>query len=237
MVSAVAFADGGKHIISASWDQTTRLWGSYSEVKEVSPLKANSEIKCLSLDSEFSKGAVGVRDGEVKIFSASKMKCIRNIQAHAKDVSGLAITNDGSKLISASWDGTYSIWDLATYERIHQFKPQKERIRSIAITLDDSRLFMGLHSGKILSINLENFKDRIKLSGHTDVVCALSANHSGEYLVSGSWDRTIRVWRISDGKQVEQERAWTAISSVAWSPKDDIIYSTHFSGSLVAWRR
>jgi WD40 repeat protein len=237
IVSTVIFTDRGKHIVSGSWDQTARLWGLTSEVKETSPLKANSEIKCLAIDTDFSKGAVGTRDGEVKVFSASKLKCIRNIQAHTKDVSGLAIINDGSNLITTSWDGACSIWDLSNYERISQLNPQKERIRSLVVTPDESRLFLGMHSGKIISINLENFKNRIKLSGHTDIVSALSVNHSGEYLVSGSWDRTIRVWNISEEKQEDWERAWTAISSVAWSPKDDIIYSTHFSGSLVAWSR
>lgn len=235
IVSAVFFANRGKQIVSCSWDQTARLWGLTSEVKEVGPLKANSEIKCLTIDSEFSKGAVGERDGEVKIFSASKMKCIRNIQAHAKDVSGLAIINDGSQLISSSWDGTCTIWDLSSYEIIHQIKPQKARIRCLTVAPDESRLFLGLHDGKIISINLENFKDKIRLSGHSDIVSALSVNHSGEFLVSGSWDRTIRVWNIAEGKQIERERAWTAISSVAWAPKDDRVFSTHFSGSLVAW--
>jgi WD40 repeat protein len=237
IVSSVLFIDGGKHIISGSWDHTTRLWGLATEVKDINPIKANSEIKCLAIDTEFSKGAIGTRDGEVKIFSASKMKCIRNIQAHTKDVSGLAIINDGSQLITTSWDGACSIWNLSSYQRIHQIKPQKQRVRSLAVTPDESRLFLGLHDGKILAISLNDFKDRIKLSGHTDIVSALSVTQSGKYLASGSWDRTIRVWDIADGKQVERERAWTAISSVAWSPKDDIIYSTHFSGSLVAWSR
>jgi hypothetical protein len=237
IVSSVFFAQRGKQIVSCSWDQTARLWGLRTEVKEVNPLKANSEFKSLAIGSKFSKGAVGERDGEVKIFSASKMKCIRNIQAHTNDVSGLAFINDDSQLISASWDGTCSIWDLASYEKIHQFKPQKARIRSLTVTPDESRLFLGLHNGRIISINLENFTDRIKLSGHKDIVSALAVNHSGEFLASGSWDRTIRVWNIAEGKQVERERAWTAISSVAWSPKDDRILSTHFSGSLVAWTR
>jgi WD40 repeat protein len=237
IVSTVIFTDRGKHIVSGSWDHTSRLWGLTSAVKETSPIKANSEIKCLTIDSEFSKGAVGTRDGEVKVFSASKMKCIRNIQAHTKDVSGLAMIKDGSQLITTSWDGTCSIWDLSSYEKINQIKPQKARVRSLAVTSDETRLFLGLHNGNIISINLDDFKDKIKLTGHTDIVSALTINHSGEFLASGSWDRTIRIWSISDGKQVERERAWTAISSVAWSPKDDIIYSTHFSGSLVAWNR
>jgi WD40 repeat protein len=237
IVSTVLFTDSGKHIISGSWDHTARLWGHHSESMEAGPLKANSEIKCLVVDAEFSKGAVGTRDGEVKVFSASKMKCIRNIQAHTKDVSGLAIINDGSQLITVSWDGACSIWSLSSYERVHQITPQKERIRSLAVTPDESRIFLGLHSGRILSISLVNFKDIMKLKGHTDMVSTLSVNHKGEYLASGSWDRTIRIWNISDGKLVEHERAWTPISSVAWSPKDNVIYSTHFSGSLVAWSR
>lgn len=233
-VSAVNFLGEGKRLLSTSWDCTTRLWQPGDE-KEYPILKHNAHVKALAVNSEFTKGAAGGRDGEVKIFSTRNLKCIRNLQAHQTDVSGLAFTNDGSRLVTASWDGECKLWDLSSYELIRNLTRQKERIRSIAIMPDDARVFAGLHDGTILSLRLDVSGRNTKIEGHSDVVTALAVDPTGTYLVSGDWDRTLRVW-ILDGENKEIEaKSTTGISALTWAPKGKVFYTTHFSGSLVAW--
>lgn len=234
MVSAAAFVENGKRLITSSWDRTTRIWNGENEAQENRILKHESEVKALAVDSESSKGAAGARDGEVKIFSIGSLKCIRNLQAHRLDISGLAFTSDGSKLVTASWDGSARLWDLGSYDPIRTLARQKERIRSMTLAPDDSRVFLGLHGGKILSVNLDDPRDTAEISGHTDIVTSLLVDSTGTRLLSGSWDRTIRVFSLKDGTQELMEKSWTGVSSVGWG-KRNTVYSTHISGSLVVW--
>lgn len=38
--------------------------------------------------------------------------------------------------------------------------------------------------------------------GHTDEVFSVTITPDGKYIVSGSWDNTIKVWRTKDGKLI-----------------------------------
>ena len=37
------------------------------------------------------------------------------------------------------------------------------------------------------------------LTGHTDWVRGLAVSPDGQWIVSGSWDATVRIWQLSDG--------------------------------------
>ncbi|MCK5152173.1 MAG: hypothetical protein KAQ65_10040, partial [Candidatus Thorarchaeota archaeon] len=60
-------------------------------------------------------------------------------------------------------------------------------------------------------------------------------NSTGTFLASGSWDRTLRIWSIEDGKQIHTHKLGTGISALTWNPKNNALYSTDFSGSLLSW--
>ncbi|MHA2118270.1 MAG: WD40 repeat domain-containing protein [Candidatus Thorarchaeota archaeon] len=234
-VSAISFIDGGKGLVSTSWDCTTRRWTSTGPAKEIPVLRHNSEVKALAVGIEKARGAAGSRDGEVKVFYSSSMKNYRNIQAHRSDVSGLAFTRDESVLVTASWDGECNLFDLSSFESLGRLTKQKERIRSIAVTHDSSQVFLGLHNGTILSIDPEDPNNAIEMKGHSDIVTSLAINPSDRHLVSGSWDRSVRVWSTKTRKEKIQDRLLTGISSIGWNPKSPGFYTTDYSGALTYW--
>lgn len=236
MVSSVAFAEGGKAIFSTSWDCTTRRWTARGADKNAPEMKHKAEVKIVTIDENSARGAAGARNGVVKIFTANSLRCLRNLQAHRNDISGLAFVCEGSRLVTASWDGECKLWDLSTFDPIRTISKQSERIRSMAVAPDDSRLFLGLHNGTILSLDLENPRDIVEFKGHTDVVTTLSLDASGKRLASGSWDRTLRIWTVKSGKEQKKKNLLTGVSGVVWHPKSNQLLSTDFSGTVLSWK-
>jgi len=234
-VSAIAFIDGGKRLVSTSWDCTTRRWTATGPAKDIPVLRHNSEVKALTVGSEKARGAAGSRDGEVKVFYTSSMKNYRNIQAHRTDISGLLFAREESVLVTASWDGECNLFDLSSFDFLATLSKQKERIRSIAVTNDSSKVFLGLHNGIILSIDPESPKDVLEMTGHSDIVTSLAIDPSNRYLASGSWDRSVKVWSIKRRKVKNQDRLLTGISSIGWNPKGSGFYTTDYSGALTFW--
>jgi WD40 repeat protein len=234
-VSGISFTTKGKGLLSTSWDCTTRRWTMRGAPKENPLLRHRTEVKALGVDSKTTRGAAGARDGEVKVFSVSTLKNLRNLQAHRTDVSGLKFTSDDSKLVTTSWDGECKVFDITSYERVRTLVKQRHRIRSLAIAPDDTRVFLGLHSGVVLSIDPESPKDRLELTGHTDVVTTLAVDPSNTYLVSGGWDRRLIVWSLESGKKTTEESLLAGLSSLAWAPKGLCLYSGDHSGALISW--
>jgi WD40 repeat protein len=233
-ITGVSFVEDRYHILSCSWDATTSFF-DLKEKRKPLTLKHGSEVKSLAVSYEIGKGAAGARDGELKIFSVSTMKNLRNIQAHTSDISDLVIIEETGKLVTSSWDGECKIWNLGSYEMETQLTRQTEKIRSLAATPDGAKVVLGMHSGEILVIDVEDSSVINKIKGHTDVVAALSIDSSGERLVSGSWDRTVRLWSLNSNKGIASDKLLTGITAVQWDPKDEVIYSTDFSGAITSW--
>ncbi|MFW9843699.1 MAG: WD40 repeat domain-containing protein [Candidatus Thorarchaeota archaeon] len=234
-ITDVTFVQNRFHVLSCSWDATTRLWDS-KEKGEPRVLKHGSEVKSLTASLALGKGAAGARDGELKIFSLRTMKNLRNIPAHKSDISGLAILDDDSKLVTSSWDGECKLWNLTSFELEQELVTKKERIRALAATPDGSKIALGMHSGKILLIDLENPSEIKQLVAHSDIVDSLSIDSTGERLVSGSWDRTIRLWSLNRNKEISSGKLLAGITAVEWNPKDEVVYSADFSGAITSWR-
>jgi WD40 repeat protein len=233
-VTDVAFVGGTNSVLSCSWDQTTRLWNR-KNIEESLILKHPSEVKALTISLTHGKGASGSRDGMVKVFSLRSLRTIRNLQAHNSDISGVAIMDEEQKIVTASYDGICRLWDLTSYDAEKTLIKQKNRIRSMAVASDGASVFLGLQSGKILMVDIVNTGKKSELSGHTDIVSALSVDPTGQYIASASWDRTIRIWSLKDHTKIASGKLVTGIASIAWSPDGTRIYSADLSGSVKEW--
>ncbi|VFQ72141.1 unnamed protein product [Cuscuta campestris] len=72
---------------------------------------------------------------------------------------------------------------------------------------------------------------------HYDAVSCMSVDLSRGLLYSGSWDKTIKVWRLKDWKCVESIDAHNdAVNSVAVG-FDGFVFSGSADGTVKAWRR
>ena len=233
-ISSTLFIGDRNKVLSCSWDNTTRLWDSKG-AEEPIILKHGSEVKALAITPDQVKGAAGSRDGEVKVFSLNTLKSMRNLQAHGTDITGLAFIKEGSKLVTSSTDGECKIWDLSSYEVEFQLNRIQENIRTIATNTDSTKLVLGLRSGKILSIDIENPTKIDELVGHSDIVSSLSIDSTGERLASGSWDRTLRIWSLNSLKEISSGSLLTGITAVQWDPKNEVVFSADFAGTVTSW--
>jgi uncharacterized protein YjbI with pentapeptide repeats/energy-coupling factor transporter ATP-binding protein EcfA2 len=64
------------------------------------------------------------------------------------------------------------------------------------------------------------------LKGHTDGVTSVAFSSDGKTIVSGSYDKTVRMWDVESGEQTKELKGHTAfVTSVAFSPDGKTIVS------------
>ena len=143
--------------------------------------------------------ATGGDDGKIKIWSTHTGFCFITFSEHTAPVSSISFAKHGHVLFSASLDGTVRAFDLVRYRNFRTFtSPNPVQFSCLAVdesgevvaagSTDSFEVFLwSVQTGKLLDV----------LAGHEAPISSVAFSPSGtNQLISGSWDRTVRVWNV-----------------------------------------
>jgi WD40 repeat protein/predicted Ser/Thr protein kinase len=80
------------------------------------------------------------------------------------------------------------------------------------------------------------FSLRGTIIGHTNAVRSLHFSHQGDQLASGGADKTVRVWKESNGLQVWSLAGHSKmVTTVQWSPDEEVLASAGLDWTVRIW--
>ena len=146
----------------------------------------------------------------------------------------VALSLDGRYIITSTIKyNRINIFDFPTRENIYRFKVG--RIFPISITPDNKYFFISGQTKKIEMWDLLNKAEvRTMTTKKMGFIYSLAANLN--YVVSGSFNKLIRVWDFSSGKlinTIEGHTGW--VNSVIISPDDKYILSGSLDKTIKIW--
>ena len=109
------------------------------------------------------------------------------------------ISSDGAYALSASWDKTLRLWELATGVTTRRFVGHTNDVLSVSFSADNRQIVSGSRDRTIKLWNtLGDCKFTITDKGHTEWVSCVrfSPNPQNPVIVSAGWDKLVKV-RIS----------------------------------------
>jgi WD40 repeat protein len=148
-----------------------------------------------------------------------------------EDVRAPAAFSPDGKVLALNGSDGVTLWSLedrqvlAVIESFAAYDMVFSADGQVLITSNfDEIQFWGITTKKLLR----------RLTWHTDLVLALGLSSKGDRLVSGSADRTIKLWRMEDGSLIGSLFGYTGeVTSVAFSPDDKFVISGGEDGIAV----
>ncbi|WVQ99814.1 hypothetical protein IAU59_006957 [Kwoniella sp. CBS 9459] len=186
-IYSLDFSRDGRFLVSGSGDKSARIWDIEKGLcvfdlriedfihNEHGPIDAGITSVALSPDGKLV--AAGSLDTMVRVWNVVTGQQVERLKGHKDSVYSVAFSPDGKCLVSGSLDRTLRIWDLTGTKR------------------EAETLSAG---SKDLQKNLGTCQST--LNGHKDYVLSVAISPDGQWVVSGSKDRSIQFWHIATGQ-------------------------------------
>jgi len=163
----------------------------------------------------------------------------RSLLGHTNIVQDVAISSDGQFVLSGSWDCSLRLWELKTGQMTRRFVGHEKDVMSVAFSADNRQIVSGSRDHKIKIWNtLGECKFTISENGHTDWVSCVrfSPNPAHPLIVSGSWDKVVKVWSLANLKLQTNLVGHTGyINTVTVSPDGSLCASGGKDGTAFLW--
>ncbi len=153
--------------------------------------------------------ASGSWDRSINLWNVIDGTRYLELELSAPGVNSIDISPGGGLIASGGWDSIISFWSLPEGRLVRKMNAESHSIFYVSFSADEKYL---VSSG--FGITLWNVSDGskiLKIDGHSDQVTAVNFSPDGTVLVSASWDGTIKMWSLPDGKIIR-----TLIDSKTW---------------------
>ncbi|GLD57280.1 lissencephaly-1 homolog A-like protein [Lates japonicus] len=203
----------------ASEDATIKVW-DYETGDFERTLKGHTDsVQDISFDQTGKLLASCSADMTIKLWDFQGFECIRTMHGHDHNVSSVAIMPNGDHIVSASRDKTIKMWEVATGYCVKTFTGHREWVRMVRPN-QDGTLIASCSNDQTVRVWVVASKEcKAELREHEHVVECISwapesayptileatgseskkSGKPGPFLLSGSRDKTIKMWDVSIG--------------------------------------
>ncbi|HWO19850.1 MAG TPA: WD40 repeat domain-containing protein, partial [Kofleriaceae bacterium] len=161
---------------------------------------------------------------------------VRDLVGHSSSVQACAVTADGRRVVSASFDETLKVWDLESGRVLATLQGHADSVRGCAVTADGRRVVSASQDQTLKVWDLDSGRELTTLQGHTARVTACAVTADGRRVVSASQDRTLKVWDLDSGRELATMQGHVArVTACAVTPDGRRVVSASDDQMLKVW--
>ncbi len=238
-VRSVALSADGRVALSGSDDHTVRLWDTETG-QELRRLEGHTgPVSCVALSSDGRRALSGGSDGTVRLWDTETGQELKRLEGHEGGVIGVALSSDGRCALSGSDGGTVRLWDTETWQELERCVGTPSLVRSVALSSDGRlALIPADWTVKICDLSGPGQASHkwTSFRGHDGHVNSVALSADGRRALSGSDDKTVRLWDTETGQELKLFEGHTdGVSAVALSGDGRRALSGSYDKTVRLW--
>ncbi|MBL8858117.1 MAG: WD40 repeat domain-containing protein [Planctomycetes bacterium] len=190
--------------------------------------------------------AVGLSTGGIELRRTSDGSSIATLAGYKESLAQLRFDSTGERLVSASFDRTVKVWDVARRELLVDFLEHKYPVGGAAFSPDGKLIASCSYerpgNDVVGTVHLWNAVDGTLVrtfQGGRKPLIGLAFSPDGRRFAAGSWDFCVFTWSVDGGEPVKcpvpDEGVYNAVDDVAWSPDSKFVVGGSKDKSARVW--
>ncbi|KAL0212325.1 hypothetical protein RCL1_005951 [Eukaryota sp. TZLM3-RCL] len=240
-VRSISFSADDQHVITASDDKTIKFWSlsNYS----TSPVRTLlSQHTIYGIDSNWNSSVYAScgGNGTVEIWNNEFSDPIHRFKWGDDTLTSVAFNPSEHDLIAATgYDRSITLMDLRQQSSI---KKVVTEMRSNQVSWVSSEPMNFLAANEDSNVYLFDMRYLLRpqtiYKDHTAAVMSVSSCPTGKYFATGSYDRTIRLWSLSDPRSLDiyHTQRMQRVFSVAYTLDAGFVLSGSDDGDVRIWK-
>src|SRR5271170_6033112 len=230
-VKCVAFSSDGARILTASEDNTAKLWEAASD-KLIASFVHQGVVEDVAFSPDGSRILTASEDKTAKLWNAATGKLIASFE-HQDSIWHAAFSPDGARILTASADHSAKLWDAASGALLISFHHQDE-VKDAVFSPDGAQILTASKdktaklwdaaSGKLIA----SFQ-------HQDWISRAAFSPDGAWILTASADHSAKLWEAASGKLITSLQHQVDVKDATFSPDGTRILTASLDHSAKLW--
>lgn len=213
IVRSLALTPDRTRLVSGADDGTVCVWSLATGEQMFKLTGHDDSVTSVAVSPDGKCVVSGSYDKTLRVWSLKTGETLQILRGHSGFVRSVLFSPATHLVISGSTDKTIRLWDIDAAHREHYWGGHTEAVALLSLSADGTRAISGLQTGELtvweasavakdgggVALHAREAVPRVvgRLDGHTDRIHSLKITAGGERAVTGSRDRTLRVWDVS----------------------------------------
>jgi WD40 repeat protein len=249
-VQSLAFSPDGTLLASGSRDRTVKIWQvedgslvrtvSGSFIGRVLRVAFSPDGSLFAMADDRCFLQIRRTNSGVLKQTLAQPNCLAWLEGTVS-AWGLTFSPDGKYLLAGEsrpcCGGSLQQWVVDEYRPHSTLLDYDLRFQDLTYSPDGSMLAVAFEGSPVFWLVNKDGGDPLRtFEGHSYEVNSIAFSPSGEFLVSGSRDQKVRIWRVEDGALlITLEGHTDDVNSVSFSSDGSTIASGSEDGTVILW--
>lgn len=234
-VVGVSFSRDGQRLVSASNDDTARVWDARSG-RRLAILRHDSWVNSALFSPDSKLIVTASEDGTARVWNAADGESVAQLRPDAGALRSASFSPDGRLVVAVASYRPPQVWDVLTGTRASFPRGHSSTVNGAAFS-PDGRLVATAGADRTARLWSPSAQSAVVFGGSERSVAAADVSPDGRRVVTGFEDGTAQIWAAAGGHALvllkgHRER----LDSAEFSPDGRLVLTRAEDSTVRVWR-